>query len=680
MAADVFFQQGERFLRVETRFGPDVLKLVSLTGHEGISRLFRFRLKMLSEERDLDPLAILGQPITFSIVRSDTDRRHFHGIVKYFGSVLSDPAGLRAYEAEVVPSLWLLTKTTDCRIFQHKTFPQVIEEILEENAISSFSIKKLMGEHPTREYIVQYRESDFSFISRLMEEEGIYYYFRHSASDHQLIISDNVVDYDVCAERSVPYEHWRPDWDGVRTWSRGHAFVSGRTSRRDYNFETPHADMEAVDTSLVRLTGNADLDLFDYPGRYKVRQPDGDALTRVHMEEEETTHTEVSGTSRCRSFTAGAKFSIPNIESESGRTYVLTGVAHEAVDGGYRTPAGPDAEDAAEPPRYANSFTCMPAEVPFRPPRSTPKAVVQGPQTAVVTGPPGEEIHTDPYGRIRVQFHWDRRGTHDDKSSCWIRVAQPWAGHHWGAMHLPRVGHEVVVAFLEGDPDRPLVVGSVYNAAMMPPWDLPANKTQTGLLTRSSPGGSSANFNELRFEDRTGTEQVYFHAERNFDRVVENDDTLFVGNDQTITVDNNRTELVQHGNESVTVAEGDRTVQIASGTDRLDVAQSISVDAGTSISTSAGTSIDTWAGNTITIEAGDLITLKVGMSSLTLDPSSITLNVGASTIRLDPANITTTSVLVSTETMAKLNLNAGANTTLSAGGVTIVKGGIVKIN
>ncbi len=631
--------QADRWLKVDTPLGADILKLAAFDGEEGLSTLFSYRLDLISEESDLDPLQLLGKSITFSVQRADGTRRYFNGIGKRFTNLAIGSRGLRGYSAEIVPKLWLLTRHADCRIFQNKTVPQIIEQILSDRGITDYEMKA-RGHHPSHEYCVQYRETDFAFICRLMEEEGIFYFFRHADGQHTLVMADQATGYEDCTESSVEFRPGATDWDAVHSWVRGSGYISGKVTTRDYNYLTPTANMESSTPSLVQISGNSGLELYDYHGRYDAKSS-GDQFAQVHMEEEETGHETVDGSGSCMSFTPGGKFSFSNMASESGKTYLVTRIRHWGTDPTHVSGQGGRSD-------YRNSFSCMASTSTFRPPRVTPKGVVHGPQTAVVVGPSGEEIYTDEHSRIKVQFHWDRVGTKNENSSCWIRVAQGWAGTNWGQIFIPRIGQEVVVVFLEGDPDRPLVVGSVYNADLKPPYTLPDNKTQSGVLTRSSKNGSAANANELRFEDKKGSEEVFFHAEKDFKREVENDDSLDVGHDQTITVKNNRTEEVTQGNESVTVKQGNRTVEISMGNESL------------------------------TIKMGNQTTkLNLGAST-TEAMQSIELKVGASSVKVDQMGVTIKGGMISIQGTMTAELKSPM-TTVNGSGMLTVSGGMIMI-
>ncbi|RMF88342.1 MAG: type VI secretion system tip protein VgrG, partial [Nitrospinota bacterium] len=409
-------------------------------------------------------------------------------------------------------------------------------------------------------------------------------------------------------------------------------------------------------------------------------EPEGRKLVKLRMEEEEVPYQEIQGTSYCRDFRSGYQFELTDhYDRRQEGTYLLTTVQHSAV----QSPDYLSEGEASEAPYY-NSFTCIPEAIPFRPPRVTPKPVVQGLQSAVVVGKKGEEIWTDKYGRVRVQFHWDRKGKRDEQSTCWVRVAQPWAGKQWGAIFLPRIGQEVVVAFLEGDPDQPLVVGSVYNAENMPPYELPANQTQSGIKTRSSKGGGASNFNELRFEDKKGSEHIYFHAEKDFLRLVENDDKLAVGHDQTIVIKNNRTETVKEGDETVTIEQGNRTVSIDTGNETLQVKQGdrlVSVDMGndTHQIKQGNRDVQIDMGNdTLTIKMGNQTTkLNLGKSS-TEAMQSIELKVGTNSIKIDQTGITLKGLMIKIEGQMMTQMK-GMMTQVNGNAMLQLKGGITMI-
>jgi type VI secretion system secreted protein VgrG len=574
-------------LALTTPLGPDALILQEFNGSESLSQPFSFRLDMVSEQQSIDPAALLGKSVTWSVLGPDDDKRHFSGIVREFVAAEAWGRGYRVYQAEVVPWFWLLSRTSDCRIFQNKSVRDILQTVLGDYQEADFDLSGVKGSHPSREYCVQYRETDFNFLSRLMEEEGMFYFFRHGEGSHKMVIADDPSAFYTSDDREVEYETNPDVASRLSHWTPRHEFRPGVWTQRDYNFESPSQNLQTTKKTVLNVPPTRAYELFDYPGGY-TDKGQGDNLTRLRMEEEEAPWGETDAQGNCRHFSPGAKFKLirHDLPSEQGGEYTIATTHHRAAD--YTHFVGYDI-----PSHYANSFSCVPTGGQFRPPRLTPKPVVHGPHTAVVVGPKGEEIYCDKYGRVKVQFHWDRYGNKDDKSSCFIRVAQWLAGPQWGALFTPRIGMEVIVDFLEGDPDRPIIVGTVYNGDNMPPYTLPDNKTQSGFKSRSSLKGGPSNFNELRFEDKKGEEEIAFHAERDFNRSVEHDDTLKVGNDQTITIHNDRTETVERGNDSVTISTGNRNVEVSLGSS--------------------------------TLEAMQKITLRVGSSSITIDQTSITL-------------------------------------------------------
>lgn len=560
------YTQETRRIAVETPFGGDVLLLTSFTGREEMSRLFSYELQMLAaRDKKLAAADIIGKRISFRVDYEDETPRYFNGFVRRFAYLGSDDR-VSHYRAEVVPWLWFLTRTSDCRIFQTKSVPEIIEQIFNDLGFTDFEMS-CKGKHEKWDYCVQYRETDFNFVSRLMEHEGIFYFFRHEKDKHTLVVADGTHAYQACRDKqavcaSTLNEHHSTD--NVTRWEHGYEFRTGKWAHTDYNFETPATKLLVNVDTLVKVGNNTKFEFYDFPGEFeKAEQAEGEAKLRI--EEVEAGHETVQGSSHCRSFGPGGKFTLTKhaADAEEGKGYVITSVQHTASVGDTYTTGGASEE------HYGNAFTCIPEKFVCRPARITPKPMIHGVQTAVVVGPAGDEIYVDKYGRVKVQFHWDREGKKDAESSCWVRVSQPWAGTNWGAVWHPRIGQEVIVSFLEGDPDRPIITGRVYNAEQMPPYELPANKTQSGFKSRSSKEGTPDNFNEIRFEDKKGDEQLFIHAEKNQDIEVENDETHWVGHDRKKTIDhdervgigNDRTESVGN-NEKITIGN-DRTENVS---------------------------------------------------------------------------------------------------------------------
>jgi type VI secretion system secreted protein VgrG len=625
-------KQASRLLFLNTPLGKDVLELIAFSGHEEISRLFHFHLDMISDNNAISAAQIVGKNVTFGVKLPDDTPRFFNGIVSCFSAGDEDRQGRRNYWAEVVPWLWFLTRTSDCRIFQTKTAAEIIQQIFQDLGFNDYKLQ-LQGSPPQREYCVQYRETDFNFVSRLMEEEGIFYFFRHEDGKHTLEMANQKNAYTDCQESEVDYPRdvgTRAVKDHITSWEHRYEFRTGKISQTDYNFEdhparnepTPSKLMMTSQSTTVKLDNIQKYEFYDYPGTY-AKKDQGDAYTKVRMEEEEVEHDVVQAASTCRTFTPGGKFKIKShlSKSEEGKKYAIISIDHSAVEpGAYETgaPAGDE---------YKNTFSCLPESVTFRPPRLTLKPVIHGAQTAVVSGPGGEEIYPDKYGRVKVQFFWDREGKSDDKSSCWIRCAQSIAGKNWGAIYIPRIGQEVVVHFLEGNPDRPLVTGVVYNADQMPPYALPGNKTQSGIKSRSSLGGSGANFNEIRLEDKKGSEQIMIHAEKNQDIEVENDETHWVGHDRTKTIDHDETTHVKHdrtetvdNNETITI-HGNRT-------ETVDKNESITIGGGRTENVAKDEGITIAGGRTENVSKNESITIGGGRTENVAKDESITIGGG----------------------------------------------------
>ena len=551
------FTQDDRVMTIDTPLGKDALFLIGLEGVERMSGLFEFHLDLISENHNIAFKSIVGENVTIAMLLADGSKRFINGIISRFsqgrGGGESDTSDARFshYSAAMVPWPWLLTRTADSRIFQEKSVTEIIEQIFSEKSFTDYSIR-LQGSYDPRTYCVQYRETDFNFISRLMEDEGMFYFFEHEDGKHTLVIADAPAENKPCPKQAeARYQITGGGWleeDVVTTLNVAQEIQVGKFAINDYNFEVPTTKL-LVDAAAKKSLGPGEREVYDYPGKYTVRDR-GDTLVNVRMEEHEARMTTLEGASDCRAFFSGSRFRLIDYyrRDMDNKEYLITAVSHKIVSKGEFPSIAPDPTGAGF--NYSNRFTCIPHEVPFRPRRETPKPFIRGTQTAIVTGPGGEEIYTDEYGRVKVQFHWDREGKRDENSSCWIRVSQVWAGTNWGAMYIPRIGHEVIVDFLEGDPDQPIVTGRVYHGINMPPYGLPGEKTKSTLKSNSSLGGGG--YNEFRYEDKKGQEEIYLHGQKDWTIVIENDknqsvghdETLFVGHDQTISIANNRDKTV----------------------------------------------------------------------------------------------------------------------------------------
>ena len=543
----------------------DDLLFHAMHAREEMGRLSEFDVNLLSEKSELETAQILGQNVTIETGSAETGLRCFNGFVTRFSQGGRHGRYFR-YHARLSPWLWYLTRTADCRIFQDMDVPGILEEVFADLGFADVSFE-LTTSYPKRTYCVQYRETDFNFVSRLMEEEGLYYFFRHERKKHTMVITDSYAKHEPSpgyetVDYVAPGTQVRPNFEHIFSWDFAREVQSGLFVLDDYDFEMPSVDFakQRATPSDYAVKG---LEVYDYPGRITPKGSEDMRVLQIRAFESYSRVERARAHSNARGLTSGGLFTLAKFPREDqNREHVILSTSYEIEYGAY------ESMGEGEGSTCRCAFTAMPTVHPFRPRRLTPKPFVQGPQTAVVVGPKGDEIFTDKYGRVKVQFHWDRRGKKDENSSCWIRVSSPWAGKGWGAVSLPRIGQEVVVDFLEGDPDQPIITGRVYNAEQMPPYDLPANKTQSGMKSRSSLGGGAANFNEIRFEDKKGSEQLFIHAEKNQDIEVENDETHWVGHDRAKTIDHDETTHVKHdrtetvdNNETITI-HGNRTEQV----------------------------------------------------------------------------------------------------------------------
>lgn len=583
--------QDNRAFRVDVpALGPDVLLLQRFSGREAVSNPFLYTLEMISEDDAVDPGGLLRQPMVVTLVLPDGER-HIHGLVRRFVQ-LGQNEELTFYRAEIVPWFWFLKLSQDCKIFQNKSVIEIATEVFDGLGYADYEFRCSQTYEP-REYCVQYRESHFDFVSRLLEEEGAFYFFEHSDSKHVLVIADDNGAMEASPHQSsarLETEAAPGREEEVITELVAERSVHvGKITLRDYDFENPSLNLESV------ASGEEGEEHYDYPGRY-VELSAGERYARLMLEQVEQGQALVRGGGLVRAFEAGRRFDLENhYRSDLNQPYVLLEVRQRAEAGDFRT------WDTA-PLQYENHFLAMPFSVPYRPPRTTPVPRIPGTQTAVVVGPSGDEIYTDEFGRVKVQFFWDRLGGHDDGSSCWVRVSYDWAGKAWGGIRIPRIGQEVIVEFLEGDPDRPLITGRVYNAEQTVPYSLPANKTQSGVKSRSSLGGSGDNFNEIRMEDKKGSEQLYIHAEKDKQVVVENDRTESVGHDETISIGNDRTEEVGN-NETISIGN-DRKETVGAN-------ETISIGANRTEDVGSNETISIGADRTETVGSNESITVTV---------------------------------------------------------------------
>jgi type VI secretion system secreted protein VgrG len=636
------YTQAGRLISLTSPLGEDKLLLTGFTGHEAISRLFHFHLTTLSEDTAVDFTTIVGQAVTIDVVQFDDSKRYFNGIVSHFACTGKE-GDMTRYELQVVPKLWLLTRYADCRIFHNKDVTEIVKSVLDDRGIK-YQASFTQGYSPL-EYCVQYRETDFNFVSRLMEQFGIFYFFQHEDGEHTMMLGDSSSVHQPCpGQNSAGFNLASGGLDAgdvVNAWSIGQELRSGKHSLTDYNFTTSSTDLTASETTIYTVASNTAMEIFDYPGLHGT-QSDGTEMAKVRMEEEEAAHKIGHGTSVCRAFTTGYKFDLTDHPLDAmNATYLLTEIQHVAsVAGTYRDDAAGGGDS------YTNHFTCIPADVAFRPARITPKPFVQGPQTAKVVGKSadqdsaddqgaggdGEEIWVDKWGRVLVLFPWDRKKA----TSCWMRVSQDWAGAGWGMVNIPRVGQEVLVSFLEGDPDRPIITGRVYNDQQTLPYPLPDNGTRTTFRTSSSTGGGTAHYNELRFEDKTGKEQIFLRGEKDYDTRILNDSREWIGNNQSTIIQKSRMEKV--GEDESLQITGNRMEKVG-GDDSLNITGKLNLKAGADVSINTGANLYTKSGTNYAHEAGTAIHLKAGTTMVLEAGVQLSLKAGGSFIDIGPAGI-----------------------------------------
>ena len=684
------FNQEHRHISITTPLGDNKLLISAMQGSEGISRLFNFDLSLFSEDQGIVFADIIGKGVTVSIELPAEGYRHFNGIISSFSQVTGesnsgdDSTRGSLYRATLVPKLWLLTRSAELRIFQNLNVPDIVKKVLDEYGITDYELR-LQGSYVKREYCVQYRETHFNFISRLLEEEGIFYFFEHKADKHRLIIADSNQANASCPGQSTAsyqIEGSKPEDDTISFLENMQMILPGKYMLSDFNFETPGNSLNVNILGKYKL-GSGDREIYDYPGGYNTKAP-GDQLVRVRMEEEEAQITTVRGTSECRAFTAGYRFKLLNSDRKdmNDKEFILTAVEHTMTHSVQR---GGEFN-------YSNRFSCIPADVPFRPPRVTPKPVVHGAQTAIVVGKSGEEIWTDKHGRVKVQFHWDRVGKGDENSSCWIRVSQLWAGTGWGAMFIPRIGQEVIVDFLEGDPDCPIITGRVYHGTNTPPYPLPAEQTKSTVKSNSSKGGGG--FNEFRFEDKKGNEEIYLHGQKNWTIAILNDKNQTVGHDETLDVGNNRTKSVKKDQsetigENKTISVGKNHTESITENASVDIGKNETVSVGQNTSVTIGKNFSEDIGEKSETSVGKDMSISVGKNSTTEVSENMSFDVGKNlviqagdsiTIKTGDASITMKKNGAITISGKDITLSGSGKINIKADGNVIVKGSKIMNN
>jgi type VI secretion system secreted protein VgrG len=650
----------ERLLTVSGSFADGALAVASLEGHEALSGPFSFTVGLVSPSPEIELAGLVGDTMTVSIALGDDGNpRYVNGYVTRFQLVDTFDRHAR-YEATLRPWFWLLSSRTNSRIFQHQSVPDIAKALFREHGFADFQ-EALSDSYPAQEFVVQYRESDFAFVSRLLEKAGIYYFFRHEKGRHVMVLADGPT-----AHKPAPgYDEVSFHPEGTTTaeageflnrWRPVHQWRPGMYTSDDFDFERPKAQLTGSAKANARHK-RGDLEIFDYPsGHLVVGRSESYARQRLAAIQSDVEIVQTAG--EVRGPGVGDTFALIDHPLDGqNKKYLVIGAAYDAHNEPF------ESDSAGEEASFRVSYQLMDSQVPYRPSLSTPQPRVDGAQTAIVVGKAGEEIWTDKYGRVKVQFHWDREGKDDEHSSCWVRVAQVWAGAGWGAMHVPRVGQEVIVDFLEGDPDRPLVVGRVYNGDNLPPYALPDNRTQSVIKSRSTPGGGPSNFNEIRFEDKKGQEELHIQAEKDQTALIKNNQSisvgaarsLSVGADETIAITANQS-LTVGANRTKTVAANETVVIAGASTETIGAARAVTIAAAYQVSV-GGVLNETVAGAR-TEEVGAAKSVNVaGASSWNVGGSS-SENVGGDKSVNGKGNV---------------SFNAGSNLTATAGKNAVIE-------
>jgi type VI secretion system secreted protein VgrG len=653
--------QAQREVAVKSALADDVLLFKRMQCSEALGRMYRFELELASTKSDIKIADVLGTSMTVVLDLPEGGERYFNGIVTRF-AYRGWRDGMASYEAVLQPALWLLTRSSNCRIFQDKSAIDIVKAVCGDAAyggLIALDVGQLSSTPAARTYCVQYRESDFNFVSRLLEEEGIYYQFTHADGRHTMVLADSygahaaAPGYATVQFRDEDRTHGALE-ESITRFAPGGEIQSSVYALNDFDFEKASSSTTGgllAKATIAAAFGQPSYEQYDYPGRYTTGDA-GNALARARMEVLHGQCEQIDAFGNARGLATGALFTLADHpRDDQNREFLITAADTEVVGIGYSSGG---ANGSTE---FRCAFSAVGKEHSYRPPAIARKPVVQGPQTAMVVGKAGEEIWTDKYGRIKLQFHWERDGKADETSSCWVRVQQGWAGKSWGMMFIPRIGMEVVVSFLEGDPDQPLVTGCVYNGDSMPPYALPGEQTRSTIKSNTSKGG--AGFNEIRFEDKKDSEEIFIQAEKDFNRVVKNNDTLKVGfqkadkGDQTIQIKNDRSLDV--GNDHKEKVTKDHTLDVGGN-------QTVAITGDQKVTVS----------KTIVIEATTSIELKVGSSS----------------IKIEPAKITVKSTQIAVEADAAIDIKAGAMMTVKAGApmsvksdaIVSIEGALVKIN
>ncbi len=633
--------QLHRIAKLKTPLGEDVLVVTGFEAREGLSQLFNIQIDCISEQKAVDLASLIGKKASIKYAPEEPEPRYFSGLVveaRASGDGRAAPGDETArvydYQLTVRPWTWLLSQAMDSRIFQHKTVVDIIKDVFNEAGFTDYEFKTQTS-YPTLDYCVQYQETHLNFVNRLMEQEGIYYYFKHEDNSHKMIIVDNKSSHQP-AEHLPKLEYGAKrtgaptDKQYVHSWRQERKYGTGKVVVSGYDFETPPADMKENQQTVSKFE-HGSMEVFTYPRKYKLSQKGdvGHRYAQVLMEMSEAFDQRRYASGTGQSLQPGFKTTLESKHkiADVGQEFLVVDATHVFESQSYMSGGQPEVEST-----YRGEYVLLPAKVQFRAPVVTPKPVIYGPQTALVVGPSGEEIHTDKHGRVKLQFHWDRKGKKDENSSRWVRVSQMFSGKQWGGFYIPRIGMEAVVEFIGGDPDRPIVVGTVYNGDNKMPEEMPANKTKHGMKTRSSKGGGPDNFNQLIFEDLKDKEKVFFHAEKDLESKIENQETREITGKDIGHADPAREVKIKTGSDTLTISDGDQTVDIH-GKQTIKTTDDIFVESQTKITLKVGQSMIELTQGGITIKALD-IKINGTSKNVTID-AAVCLQQSSALIKLN---------------------------------------------
>ncbi|MEJ8472478.1 type VI secretion system Vgr family protein [Roseibium algae] len=668
---------------------PNKLKgwLVRAQVDDGLSQIPETTIEFMSSDIDIDLQKLVGERLRLEIDAPKDKVRYFQGhcvAAEYLGA-----HGARGYfRADVRPWLWFLTRTSNCRIFQDKSVIDVIKEIFGQHGFSDFK-DTTKHSYRKRKYCVQYQETDFAFLSRLMEEEGIYYYHSHEKTKETLVLADESSSHKTIEDNAEIDFHFRDDvyrrgTDHVFEWRGSESIHTGKVTLQDYDFEKPKSDLKSVKALPKGKHAYKSYEVYDFPGHH-LDTKTGEHHARVKVESFAAQAQRTHGVSNVKQMTVGAKFKLKKHPRKTENSeYLVISARHQiSIDADTEDKEfitailGPtlDFDASNDSDMYRCTFAAQPIDAAFRASQVTPWPRCPGVQTAMVVGKRGEEIWTDEHGRVKVQFHWDREGRRDDTSSCWIRTSVPWSGKGWGMIGVPRIGQEVVVQFEDGDLDRPIITGMVYNGETKVPYSLPAHQTQSGVKTQTSKSGDG--FSELIFEDKKDAEFVRLQSERDFKQIIKNNAEITVGLEHK--KGGTFTQTI-HGDKSETIREGNHSFKVAKGEETVSVAKSRKTDIGTDDKLTVADDYEIDVGAALEITAKSSITLKCGGSKIELTPTKVTITAPQIQVGAQGQLKMESKGQALLKGAGMLKLEGGGMTQLKSSGLLIAKGSLTMIN